>query len=555
MSHSPRVESLRKQAKQWLKALRAAEPEAISRFRKALPQHPSQEVPGLRTVQLALARELGFNGWAALVESVEAEDPKRRELADEMLRNAIFRGDHHIAARLFTQHPELARVDMYAAVAAGDLEEVRRRLAADPAGATRPGGPHHWPPILYLAFMRLPGAATHAVEIMRLLLDGGADPDASWNDGWDNPFKVITGVIGLGEGVKPTHERADELVALLVERGADPVDTQSFYNTSIVDDDTHWLEALWQHARARGVTDQWRRITGKPIGGPIAECPLDFMLSIAVSYRHRQRVEWLLSHGADANSRHAYSRRTQREEALVYGAADIAALLEAHGAATAPPEGAVGFLVACRNQDHEAARRLATSHPEVLRDSEPMLTAAREGRLETVKLLLDLGMHVDIADQGGIRALNLAAGNGHLEVMRLLIEHGADIDKPTQHYGGPMGFAAHFRQRAAAELLAPHSRDLHNMVFIGLRERIVELLAQEPALANLQHPRNGWTPLFTLPDEEASALDMARLLLAHGANAGFRDGKGNTPAAAARKRGQDQVAVLLESETGAEYRT
>ncbi len=156
-----------------------------------------------------------------------------------MLRHALFRGEHAIAARIFARHPALARVDIYTAVAAGDLAEVERRLSADPGAAARPGGPHGWPPLLYLAFMRLPGAATHAVEIARRLLDLGAEPSSSWNDDWDNPFTVITGLIGLGEGVKPTHERAEELVALLVERGADPVDTQSFYDISIVDDDTH----------------------------------------------------------------------------------------------------------------------------------------------------------------------------------------------------------------------------------------------------------------------------------------------------------------------------
>ena len=38
------------------------------------------------------------------------------------------------------------------------------------------------------------------------------------------------------------------------------------------------------------------------------------------------------------------------------------------------------------------------------------------------------------------------------ELAQLLLERGADVDRPTKHYGGPLGFAAHFGQRASAEL-------------------------------------------------------------------------------------------------------
>lgn len=58
------LESLRKEAKQWLRALRAGEPQALERFRQALGEHAG--APTLRIVQHALAREYGFNGWVEL---------------------------------------------------------------------------------------------------------------------------------------------------------------------------------------------------------------------------------------------------------------------------------------------------------------------------------------------------------------------------------------------------------------------------------------------------------------------------------------------------------
>ena len=50
-----------------------------------------------------------------------------------------------------------------------------------------------------------------------------------------------------------------------------------------------------------------------------------------------------------------------------------------------------------------------------------------------------------------------------------------------------------------------------------------------------------------LPDEADRALEAARLLLEHGANAAARDAKGRTAAAIAESRALDEVAALLEA--------
>ena len=64
------LENLKKEAKRWLKALRAAEAAAHARYARAYPEGTS--TPGLRDVQHALAREYGFAGWTALKEAVTA---------------------------------------------------------------------------------------------------------------------------------------------------------------------------------------------------------------------------------------------------------------------------------------------------------------------------------------------------------------------------------------------------------------------------------------------------------------------------------------------------
>jgi ankyrin repeat protein len=83
------------------------------------------------------------------------------------------------------------------------------------------------------------------------------------------------------------------------------------------------------------------------------------------------------------------------------------------------------------------------------------------------------------------------------------------------------------------------------MVSLGLVERLAELFAAEPALANLPHFRRGSTPLFWLPEDEAAAMDMARFLLNHGADASARNQEGRTAGEQAHLRGQDALAQVL----------
>ena len=57
------------------------------------------------------------------------------------------------------------------------------------------------------------------------------------------------------------------------------------------------------------------------------------------------------------------------------------------------------------------------------------MRAARKGHLEIVKWLIGVGADVNIKDNDGDTALNLAALYGHLETLKFLIDYGAEIDK------------------------------------------------------------------------------------------------------------------------------
>ncbi|WP_187829933.1 ankyrin repeat domain-containing protein [Siccirubricoccus phaeus] len=536
--------NLRNEARRWLKALQAGDADARRRLEAAVPAAPAE--PALRDVQFALAREHGLPGWAALRDAVEDMKRSHAERVELVLRSADWAGDHATGARLLKHWPEIGKDSLYTAAASGDLAEVERRLAADPGATNRKGGPLDREPLLYLAYSRLPGSETHALEIARRLLDQGADPNARWIGPWGPPaFTVLTGLIGEGEGDQPPHPRARELSELLIERGADPFDFQTLYNISITRDDTDWLEFLWSQSERRGTLNAWHDPEGADIGGKISV--LNYLLGNATAYNHLKRAKWLLAHGADPNSPHAYSKRPQREEALIHGHFEMAGLLEQFGAETTALEGPSAFRAACMNLDREAARAIIASRPEYLRDPEPMLTAARAGRADVVSLLLDLGVNADVADKIDQRGLQVAVAGGSLEVVKLLVAHGADIDRPTTSVGGgAMGYASHFDRREIAAFLAPLSHDVHELTFLGFKDRLAELFAADPALVNVRHAEMGCTPLFVLPADEDEALKMAAFLFYYGADPNIPDFAGVTPEEAWRRNGFIALADFLQ---------
>src|SRR3954463_12618797 len=109
LTSKTKVESLRKEAKRWLKALRAGDAKAMDRLRAASPKAPP--LPGLRDVQHALALEYGVTGWvalkAALAEKISPASQSDADRLDTLLRHG-WSGDVSAAERIRARHPELA---------------------------------------------------------------------------------------------------------------------------------------------------------------------------------------------------------------------------------------------------------------------------------------------------------------------------------------------------------------------------------------------------------------------------------------------------------------
>jgi ankyrin repeat protein len=544
---SAKLEGLRKQAKRFLKALRAGDPEARSRMAKWLPRASPQ--PGLREAQQALARERGFDTWAALKEHTELQELAARQddLLEEFLRKAClsygnddFPVKWQRAGRIAARFPEITTKNLLTAAVAGEVEYVRRALLAEPKLATSRGGPQNWEPLLFVCYGRLPTEKAQAgsLEVARLLLAAGADANAHFIfDGGNEAYRftALTGAMGQGELGQPEHPRAEALARLLLEHGAEPNDSQGLYDTHLRGDSLHWLELLASYGLNHTHQANWQP------QAPIAI--FDYLLAQAATTGQAERARWLLAHGASPNAKSIYTAKSAYRMALIGAHREVAELLAGHGALAEPLVGVDAFEAATRASDRQAAAQLLAGHPEYLLDVEPLLQAAGAGNAACVRLLLELGMNPNGEGKHGYRALN--NGCAHRAVVEALWEHGAD--PAARCFGAtPAQWALHRGNPEMARLHAERSRSLFDAVITGHVELARTLLAEAPARSRERSP-SGNTPLHELPEDPATAELLLKLLLEHGAERSATNDAGQTATELLEARGRDVVADLLES--------
>lgn len=578
LPENTRLQTLKREARRWLKTLRAGDPEALARFDKVAGRPWNAGDVG--DVQRALAQGHGFTTWANLERELETAQQASQapdELADTLLElaslhygvppgtDAIAGGYADSPARrqraldLFEAHPEIGRANIHTASLCGGLAHVQSLLSTDPGLASRTGGKEGWPPLLFVCYGRLPvpAAADNAVAIARALLDCGADPNAHWRLRWQGaymPWSAVCGAMGDGEPGRvrtPPHPRADELVTLLLDRGAQINQGQALYNTMLRRDDDRWLRLFIERGLTAAHQPGW-----EAQGPPPAIFSL--LLHHAAKTNQVRRAALLLEHGARPNAGGEDLHRL----AMKRGNVEVAELLERHGVASPGPadDHRAAFVAACQQRDRALASKLLAQDSGLLEYAADLLidTAAARDLVDLAEILLELGVSPNAEkgkDEGGYRALHHAATMNAVNVTRLLLDRGAEVDPRDSGYRAtPLAWAIKAQAPATLELLASRSRDVFSMVAGGLEPRLRELL-RDPAIANAAlddtaglgviRGQPGDTPLFVLPEDEQRALSIAELLLRSGADPGRRNRHGLTAVEKARARGLRQVADLL----------
>ncbi|XP_034036710.1 cyclin-dependent kinase 4 inhibitor C [Thalassophryne amazonica] len=82
--------------------------------------------------------------------------------------------------------------------------------------------------------------------------------------------------------------------------------------------------------------------------------------------------------------------------------------------------------------------------------------AAREGFVETVRVLIEYGADVNVVDERGNLPLHLAAKEGNLEVVQLLLGCTADPTKPNKLGHTAAQLAHTFRRTETAKCIDDH---------------------------------------------------------------------------------------------------
>lgn len=153
-----------------------------------------------------------------------------------------------------------------------------------------------------------------------------------------------------------------------------------------------------------------------------------------------------------------------------------------------------------------------------------LIEATARNDIEAARRLIAAGADVNAQDENRDSAFLLAGAEGRLEILKMALAAGADLAS-TNRYGG------------TALIPACHH---------GHVETVRELLKTAIDVDHVN--RLGWTALLEvaiLGDGSEHYVEIARLLIAHGAAVNLADREGVTPLAHARRRGHEALAARL----------
>ncbi|XP_076469826.1 ankyrin repeat and SAM domain-containing protein 6-like isoform X2 [Babylonia areolata] len=287
------------------------------------------------------------------------------------------------------------------------------------------------------------------------------------------------------------------------------------------------------------------------------------LLQVASANGHDNVVRLLIMRGAGLDKRNVFGW-TPLLQASRYGHSNVVALLIQHQADIQAKNryGASALTLAARGGHIQTVKLLVESGVDLNGASEgceftPLLAAALHGHDAVLRFLLDRGCDMNFCTPtSGLTPLMLAALNGHMTTAQILIEKGGDPNVVNVGDKTALGIATVRGKREVRGYLDRKTTnkpkvspdeikpDIIEAAKHGDKERIREILDQNPSQKDASSPQDGATPLMFAA--MTGRLDVAELLVQRGCDINKQDLiSGWTALMQATYHGKKQVAMFL----------
>ena len=226
-------------------------------------------------------------------------------------------------------------------------------------------------------------------------------------------------------------------------------------------------------------------------------------------------------------------------------------VLEAGGDPNLPYEGTPPLVRAVRQGKSYVVDLLCRQGALVTtRDSEgwtPLVWAAERGEERVMRVLLKHGANPNATEpRHELSVLQMVCGNGNEAMARLLLQHGARWQHTDRLGGNCLEEAAFAGHAPLVELLRQQGMavewPLHLAAGLGQRERVAELIAMG---ADVNQPTGGWENSPLAYAVGGGQLEVAQMLVEHGARIDTRNAVGATLLHVAAAYGHVEMVVWL----------